>query len=779
MDVSPSLRTLQQNDQEEVSDRGKDRGSKRPEGGGQAGEAGSPSASTAASAPATSTNFEGIGQGFTGPAGTFGVQYAPPDPNGAVGPNHYIETVNVSFAIFNRSGTPLYGPVKINTLWSGFGGGCQTDNDGDPSVIYDRIADRWLISQFAVTTTKYLNCLAVSKTPDPLGAYARYSYAYTDFPDYPKFGLWPDGYYVSFNMFAGGSRFNGAKACSYDRVKMIAGQPAPAQVCFSAINSSLLPSTLDGARLPPVGSPNYLVALGTTAATLAWWKFHVDWATPLNSTFTGPTSLTVPSYAMPCGGGGACIPQPGTSQQLDSLGDRLMYRLAYRNLGDHEALVVNHAVTASGSVGIRWYELRIASGALSLFQQGTYAPDATSRWMGSIAMDQAGDIALGYSASSSSVNPSIRYTGRLAADPANTMAQGEATIIAGGGSQFDPDGSLLSRWGDYTSMAIDPLDDCTFWYTNEYLKADGTFNWSTRIGTFKFANCLSVTGVTPTSGPIGGGTAVTITGTGFAGAANVSLAGVAATGVSVVSPTSITATSPAHPAGAVDVTVTNPDTQSGTCGRCFTYRDPPTVTAINPSGGPAAGGTSVAITGGGFDSTAGATTVRFGSTPATGVSCSSTTSCVAASPAGSGTVDVTVTVGGQTSPTSPADAFTYVTSALAASYSSTPPTSWLTKQTQTYSITLTNTGSQTWNATGTNAVYLGVQFGTADDTPYVGWATDQYYALPADVAPAGSVTLSVAVTAPGAAGTFVLRHRMLKDHVAWFDQIQKTNVTVS
>jgi hypothetical protein len=273
--------------------------------------------------------------------------------------------------------------------------------------------------------------------------------------------------------------------CAYDRARMIAAQAATQQcVTLSSTFGSLLPSDLDGPTAPPADRPNYLLSFGTNA--LQVWKFHVDWTTPANTSMTGPTSLTTAAFSPACGGG-ACIPQSGTSNKLDSLADRLMYRLAYRNFGDHESLVVNHSVTAGSSVGLRWYELRNPNGNPTIFQQGTYAPDSAYRWMGSIAMDHAGNIGLGYSVSSSTTHPGIRYTGRLAGDALGTMTQGEGTVISGGGSQT----GSLHRWGDYTSMSVDPSDDCTFWYTDEYVAANGSFNWHTRIGSFKFANCSS------------------------------------------------------------------------------------------------------------------------------------------------------------------------------------------------------------------------------------------------------------------------------------------------
>ncbi|MCA1829742.1 MAG: hypothetical protein LC689_22695, partial [Myxococcales bacterium] len=362
--------------------------------------------------PATIFSFDGVGQGFAGPGGTFTVNSAPPDTNGDVGPNHYVQIVNTDFAVFNKSGTALFGPVPINTLWSGFGAGCQTNNDGDPVVLYDPIADRWIISQFSVSTTPFLQCVAVSQTPDPTGSYFRYSFNYgsTGFNDYPKMGVWPDAYYVTFNIFNNSVTFAGAKVCAYDRARMLTGAAATQQ-CFQTSNQwgGLLPADLDGSRQPPSGSPNYVVAFGTN--DLGVWKFHVDWTTPSNTTFTGPTLLPVAAFSDACNDG-TCIPQSGTSQQLDSLADRLMFRLAYRNFGDHESLVVSHSITAGSSVGVRWYELRAdASHNLSVFQQGTYAPDSGYRWMGSLAQDQQGNMALGFSLSSSALHPEIHYTG--------------------------------------------------------------------------------------------------------------------------------------------------------------------------------------------------------------------------------------------------------------------------------------------------------------------------------------------------------------------------------
>jgi len=424
--------------------------------------------------------FDGVGVGL----GSFAPNAAPPDTNGAVGATQYVQWVNESFAVFDKStGALVYGPAAGNTLWAGFGGSCETSNDGDPIAQYDKAANRWVMTQ-PVFSSPYMICLAVSTSSDATGTYNRYAFSMLNFPDYPKLGVWPDGYYMSFNMFKG-NRFVGARICAFDRSAMLNNLAATQQCSqLSPSFGGLLPSDLDGSTAPPASSPNYFLNFGTNSLNL--WQFHVDWANSTNTTLTGPTNIPVAGFSEACNGG-TCIPQAGTSQQLDSLGDRLMYRLAYRNFGDHEALVVNHSVAAGSSVGVRWYELR-SPATPTVYQQGTYAPDSNFRWMGSIGMDKVGDIALGYSVSSSSMHPAIRYTGRVPSDLPNFL-EGETSIIEGTGSQTQS----LNRWGDYSSISIDPADDCTFWYTTEYLKADGTFNWSTRIASFKFPTCGTTT----------------------------------------------------------------------------------------------------------------------------------------------------------------------------------------------------------------------------------------------------------------------------------------------
>lgn len=533
------------------------------------------SATTPNAATTTASSFAGVGYGDY----SFTPNAAPPDTNGAVGATQYVQWVNESFAVFDKAtGEKTYGPRTGNTPWAGFGGGCETNNDGDPIVQYDKAANRWIFTQFSVSTAPYLQCVAVSTTPDATGPYYRYAFSYgnTQFPDYPKLGVWPDAYYISFNIFTNGSTWAGSKACAYDRAAMLQGHDATQQ-CFqlSTAYGGLLPSDLDGTTAPPTGSPNFFLNYGSNSLNL--WKFHVDWANTANSTFTGPTNIAVAPFSAACNGGGTCIPQSGTRQQLDSLADRLMYRLAYRNFGDHESLVVNHSVTAGTSVGIRWYELRnpsngtMAGGTPVVYQQGTYAPDAAYRWMGSAAMDKAGDIAVGYSVSSSALHPGIRYTGRVSSDPLGTMRAENTVAIDNGGSQL----RRLSRWGDYSSMTVDPIDDCTFWYTTEYLNQSGTFNWSTWITSFQFPGCSTGTTATAPGAP------TNVTAVAGNAEATVSFDPPASDGGSAITSYTVTAS----PGGQTATGSGSPLTVTGlTNGTTYTF----TVTATNGVGsGPA------------------------------------------------------------------------------------------------------------------------------------------------------------------------------------------------
>ncbi|HEY6308738.1 MAG TPA: hypothetical protein VI488_20035 [Candidatus Angelobacter sp.] len=414
---------------------------------------------------------------------------APPDTNGSVGDsvtNQYVQIVNEEYEVFNKTtGAVILGPTQVDVIWSGFSGACAASNGGDVNVLFDKAAARWVVAQLSNSFTSY--CIAVSTSDDATGSYARYEFDFSpNIPDYPKLAVWPDAYYGTTNTFQNGSTFIGAMPCAYDRASMLTGGAANA-ICFQQNSSvaSLLPSDLDGSTPPPAGEPNFFVELASTSS-LGLFKFHADFSVPANSTFTGPTTIPVTTFSEACGGFGTCVPQVDTTQQLDSLGDRLMFRLAYRNFGDHEALVVNHSVTAGSSTGVRWYEIRSPNGTPTIFQQGTFAPDSEYRWMGSVAMDKSGDMAVGYSVSSSSMHPAIRFSGRVPSDPAGTL-ESEASIIEGGGSQ----NGGLNRWGDYSGMSIDPGDDCTFFYTTEYIPTDGSFNWATQIASFKFASCGS------------------------------------------------------------------------------------------------------------------------------------------------------------------------------------------------------------------------------------------------------------------------------------------------
>jgi hypothetical protein len=437
-------------------------------------------------------NLLGVGNGFPG----YSVPDAPTDVNLAVGDTQVVQWVNVSYAIFDKTtGAVIAGPILGNAFWSGFGGACQTSNSGDIIAQWDKIAHRWVMTQ-NVFSSPYMTCIAISTTPDATGTYYRFAYSQPGFPDYPKWGIWSDAYYQSQNNFgASGNSFVGAYACAYERAKMLVGDSSAKQICFQAgsFDDSLLPADLDSAATPPPSGQRelFLGSIDNGGSNIYQYLFHVDFTTPSNSTFTGSGGSMpisgIASFSLACGGFSACIPQKGVSDLLDSLGDRLMYRLAYRNFGaDHQTWLVSHSVTAGSSVGERWYEFRAPenSTSLSVYQQGTFAPDSNYRWMGSIAMDSAQDIALGYSVSSSSLYPSISYTGRVPIDPLGTM-ETEASIVAGSGSQTD----TSNRWGDYTNMAIDAADDCTFWYTNQYYMVTASFDWSTRLASFKFSSC--------------------------------------------------------------------------------------------------------------------------------------------------------------------------------------------------------------------------------------------------------------------------------------------------
>jgi len=446
------------------------------------GQFGDLKALIAVTMPAPILNFDGIP--FPGVA----CNCAPPDTNGEVGATQYVQIVNEGFQVFNKTnGASMLGPVGIATVWTGFTGPCETAGHGDPIALYDQLASRWVISQFAGAGVPTDECIAVSTTSDATGTWNRYGFHLgSNFFDYPHLGVWPDAYYMAMNVFnSAGTAFLGPQPFAFDRTKMLAGLPATfitTGITGGPTEETYLPADLDGSLLPLVGAPASFVEF-PGANTFRVFHFHVDFVTPLNSTFTlfaNPASAAFTART-------AGVPQLGTTAVLDPIGDRLMFRAATRFFLDgHEATVGNFTVQSGGVAAPRLFELRnVTNGPVTVAQQSTYQPDTTHRWMGSAAMDQQGNIAVGYSASSGSINPQIRYAGRLGTDPVNTLPQAEVTLFAGTGSQTGTNG----RWGDYSDMTIDPVDDCTFWYTQEYYPTTTSFNWRTRIGSFKFPGC--------------------------------------------------------------------------------------------------------------------------------------------------------------------------------------------------------------------------------------------------------------------------------------------------
>jgi hypothetical protein len=481
---------------------------------GFSGDAAVQQSQPGAAIPGTSANFEGLSNQDN--FNTYGFRVNPGDPNGAVGPNHYVEMVNLVFGVYSKTGTLLLGPVAIGTLWSGFAIPDCTDPSGDPVVLYDQFMDRWLLSQFTTRGPTFYNCVAVSTTGDPTGSYFRYAFTTgVNFPDYPKYGVWTDSYVITTREFGPTTEY-GIGVYALEKNKMINGQPARNVRFFingndpsllPLVGDGLLPANIDGKQkpmtdtaIPLVGTQDDGAGYGGTFDALNIWDLLVKWRSTPIATLTLNTQLSTAAFdsIFPCSPGSRdCLPQPGIvdpRQYLDILSyrQRPTWRLAYRNFKSYEALVTNQSVEAlPGVAGVRWYEIRRTAGTYSLFQQGTLAPgDGIHRWMGSIAEDKNGDMALGYSVVNGiDVFPGIRYTGRLAGDPAGQMTLGEGTVIDGSGVQT----TLNSRWGDYTSMSVDPVDDCTFWYVNEYYTAAGQASspagWQTRIASFKLPGC--------------------------------------------------------------------------------------------------------------------------------------------------------------------------------------------------------------------------------------------------------------------------------------------------
>jgi hypothetical protein len=488
---------------------------------------------------ATLETFDGLGAGFKGPQSGVGpaIFRNPSDNSLAVGPNHIVQIVNARFAVFtkkgarfNNTGTVLYGPVPTNTIFAGFGGVCQDRDNGDAVVRYDQLANRWLVvmpifspilpvqpgthvSPQSGTPAKpghvsvpgppaappanpseqhatYAMCYAVSTTSDPLGKYYRYAFERTLFPDYPRPAVWPDGYYVPTST---GDTVIQKHDCIADRNKMLRGLPATEQcIVIDGVNF-LNNSDIDGQGLPPRGAPNIMMAAGGTQLKkifeddgIYFWKVHVDWRNPQNTKASGPLKIPVTPYHYLCDGQlSSCVPQPGTDVRLDAQGDKIMQRLVYRHIGNDEYIVAAHSVaTKTGGGGVRWYEFRLdANRNPALYQQGTYAPDSFYRWMPSIDMDRDGDIGVGYSFGGTPNFAGQRFAARLASDPKGLLTFHESVLAAGEAAQTN-----TLRWEDYTTTAIDPSDDCTFWYVGDYLKS-GAKEYSTRIGAFCVPSC--------------------------------------------------------------------------------------------------------------------------------------------------------------------------------------------------------------------------------------------------------------------------------------------------
>ncbi len=448
----------------------------------------------------------------------------PPDTVGDVGPNHYVEALNSAFRVYNKTGTPLTNPITFNSFFSGLvGTPCQNQNEGDPFVFYDHVADRWVISDFAFPSfpgNSFWQCIAVSQTPVPTGAYFLYALQVdsanpNQLGDYPKFAMWDSGgspaqnaYFFTVNLFTNNTTFNGVRAFALDRASMLTGGPAHAiaiTIPTAGLGNSysLVPASFRTGNPPPNGRDEFLLAIdspasgGVTLTKVKGWKFHVDFGTPANSTLgvgvnhSPNAQITVSGFVDAFTNATTnLVPQPGTSQRLDTLGDKIMTPVVYQNLSGTESLWADHTVctdvNCTGPTAIRWYQFNVTGGnfpANAAQQQSwTNGNDGLWRWMPSIAADQNGNVAIGYSSSSPAQFPSIRYAGRLIADPPNNLGQGEGIMTSGGGSQTH----FTGRWGDYSMTTVDPADNKTFWHVNEYYPATSSSSWFTRIGKFNF-----------------------------------------------------------------------------------------------------------------------------------------------------------------------------------------------------------------------------------------------------------------------------------------------------
>ncbi|MBI5100916.1 MAG: hypothetical protein HZB33_03675 [Nitrospirae bacterium] len=464
-----------------------------------------------AAMPASLQNFVGMSKTDACSGGQCGSGY-PPDTNGDVGPNHYIQAVNASYAIYDKAGN-LQASFTEDNLWAGSGAPqCDGNSMGDPIVVYDPLADRWILSHFAFgysggqPVTPFYQCIAVSKTSNPLSG-GWWLYALQMDPggvnlppvgtlqDYPKFGIWPDCLYMSANEFTEpGDTFAGTLVAAFSRSDLISGNtltwsmlflPYPAYNIFTMIPSNLLGSA--PSSLPSSGSPNYFVSESQSVFGFEVRRFVTRNDCASGTFYTTPVTVAQSTYDY--NSLGDVVPQLGTTIKLDALGDRLMQKVQFRRVGSDESLWVVHSVRPDTSSTVRpeWAEIDVTGGTVSstAVQLQTYVPDTTIyRWMGSLAVDKDGNMALGYSTSSSTSYPGIAYSGRLVTDDPSTLPQAETVLIAGTGPQTG-----ISRWGDYSAMSVDPSDDCTFWYTNEYFDSSSTSNWRTRIGSFRFPGC--------------------------------------------------------------------------------------------------------------------------------------------------------------------------------------------------------------------------------------------------------------------------------------------------
>jgi len=488
-------------------------------------------------------SFDGLGSGFEGPQGTATLRN-PSDNSLAVGPDHIVQIVNTRIAVYSKkgayydkTGTVIYGPVPTNAIFTGFGGACEARDNGDAVVRYDQLAKRWLIvmpifgriapGEFSdqgkpalpgelgnpgpaggppanppqppphtphqgpvKKEGTFAMCYAVSVGPDPLGAYYRYAFERTLFPDYPRPAIWPDGYYVPTST---GDDVIQKHDCIADRTKMLLGQPATEQCLIIDGVNFLNNADIEGQKLPPAGAPNIMMAAGGTQLNKIFeddgiyvWKVHVDWTTPANTKAEGPVKIAVAPYHYLCNGQLTnCVPQPDTDRRLDVQGDKIMQRVVYRKIGNRESIVAAHSVaTQAGGGGVRWYEFRLDKKRdVELYQQGTYAPDAFYRWIPSIAMDKKGDIGVGYSFGGLPNYAGQRFAARREGDPKRMLSFQETVLATGEAAQKN-----TLRWEDYTTTAIDPSDDCTFWYVGDYLKT-GDENYRTKIGSFRVPGC--------------------------------------------------------------------------------------------------------------------------------------------------------------------------------------------------------------------------------------------------------------------------------------------------